>query len=83
MTDTFIKTLPKRIPTKEQGIYYKEIQQTTIDAKGNIKTRIIDKVYIIRYRDGDKQHLVTIGKYSEGIREAYCKMSDAELKWAV
>ena len=73
MTDNFTKTLPKRIPTKESGIYYKEVQQTIIDDKGRLKTKIIDKVYIIRYRDGNKQHLVTVGKYSEGIREAYCK----------
>lgn len=30
-------------------------------------------MYVIRYRDGKSQRLVTIGKYSEGIREAYCK----------
>ena len=73
MSSTSIKTLPKRIATKHKGIYYKEIQQTTIDDHGKIKTKIIDKVYVIRYRDGKKQHFVTIGKYSEGIRESYCK----------
>lgn len=65
--------MPKRIPTKNKGVFYKEIEQTTIDNKGNIKTKIIDKVYLIRYRDGDKERLITLGKYSQGIREAYCK----------
>jgi len=73
MTDIIVKTLPTRIPTKVQGVYYKEVQQTTIDTKGHITTKIIDKVFIIRYRDNGKQRLVTMGKYSEGIREAYCK----------
>jgi len=73
MSSILIKTLPKRIPTKHKGVYYKEVQQTTIDDQGKIKTRTIDKVYVIRYRDGKKQHFVTIGKYSEGIRESYCK----------
>ena len=73
MSSTSVKTLPRRIPTKHKGIYYKEIQQTTIDDHGNIKTKIIDKVYVIRYRDGKKQHFVTVGKYSEGIRENYCR----------
>ncbi len=73
MSSTSIKTLSKRIPTKHGGIYYKEIQQTTIDDHGKVKTKIIDKMYVIRYRSDNKQHLVTLGKYSEGIREAYCK----------
>jgi len=70
----FVKTLPKRIPIKNtNGIYYKEIQETTIDKNGKIKTKSIDKVYVVRYRDDGKERFVTIGKYSEGIREAYCK----------
>ena len=72
--DIQIKTLSKKIPTKKEGIFYKGIQQTSIDEKGKIKTSIIDKVYVVRYRDGDnKERLYTVGKYSEGIREAYCK----------
>ena len=67
-----VKTLEKRIPTKKQGVYYKEIQETTINSKGKIKTKVIDKVFVIRYRDAVKERLVTMGKYSEGIREAYC-----------
>jgi len=73
MNDTKIKTLSIRTPTNYKGVYYKEIEKTTIDNHGNIKTKIIDKVFIIRYRDNDKERLITIGKYSEGIREAYCK----------
>jgi len=73
-TNTFIKTLPKRHTTKQKGVYYKEIQKTTIDGKGKIKTSIIDKVYSIQYKDIDgKWKFKTLGKYSEGIREAYCK----------
>ena len=67
------KTLPKRHKTKKTGVYYKEIQKTTIDSKGKIKTSIVDKVYSIQYKDiDDKWKFKTIGKYSEGIREAYC-----------
>ncbi len=73
-----VKTLPKRVATKNKGIYYREIQQTTIDTKGNIKTKVIDKVFIVRYRDLRQERLVTIGKYSEGIREAYCKVKRNE-----
>lgn len=73
MSDVFTKTLPKRHTTNHDGVYYKEIEQTTIDAKGKSKTKITDKVYLIRYRDNDKERFVTLGKYSEGIREAYCK----------
>lgn len=68
-----LKTLKDRIPTKQQGIFYKEIEETTIDANGKIKKKKIDKVYIIRYTDNGKERLVTLGKYSEGIRETYCK----------
>ncbi len=74
MTDTFIKTLSKRNATKNVGVYYKTIQQTTIDDRGGIKTKDVDKMYVVRYRDAEgKERLVTIGKYSQGIREAYCK----------
>ena len=80
MEDNFeIKTLSKRVKTKNEGIFYKEIQQSTIDDKGKIKTSIIDKMFIVRYRDHkDKDRLISIGKYSDGIREAYCKEKRAE-----
>jgi len=78
-TTTKIKTLSKKIKTRKEGIFYKEIQQITIDDKGNIDTKIIDKVYVVRYRDHEnKERLVTIGKYSEGIREAYCNEKRTE-----
>ncbi len=73
MSSTSLNILPKLIKTKQQGIYYKEVRQTTIDDHGNIKTKIVDKVYVVRYRDNGKARFVTIGKYSQGIREAYCK----------
>ena len=73
-TNTFIKTLPKRHITKQRGVYYKEIQKTVIDGKGKVKTSIVDKVYMIQYKDiDDKYKFKTLGKYSEGIREAFCK----------
>jgi len=73
-TNTLIKTLPKRHTTKQKGVYFKEIQKTTIDAKGKIKTSIIDKVYSIQYKDiDDKWKFKTLGKFTEGIRESYCK----------
>ncbi len=75
MSDITTKILPKKRPTTKSGIFYKEVQQIVIDKKGKITTSIIDKVYVVRYRDGaGKERLVTIGKYSEGFREAYCKI---------
>ena len=74
-TNTLIKTLPKRHTTKQKGVYYKEIQKTTIDGKGKIKTSIIDKVYSIQYKDiDDKWKFKTLGKFSEGVRESFCKI---------
>ena len=71
--NTLIKTLPKRHTTKQKCVYYKEVQKTTIDGKGKIKTSIIDKVYSIKYKDIDeKWKIKTIGNYSTGTRESYC-----------
>lgn len=72
MSDVYTKTLPKKHKTSHKGVYYKEIEQTTIDEKGNSKTKIIDRVYIIRYRDNSKERFITLGKYSAGTRESYC-----------
>jgi integrase len=73
-TNTFIKTLPKRHITKQRGVYYKEIQKTVIDGKGKVKTSIVDKVYMIQFKDIDNKYkFKTLGKYSEGIRVAFCK----------
>lgn len=68
-----LNILPKLIKTKHQGIYYKEVQQSTIDDHGKIKTKIVDKVYVVRYRDNGKERFVTMGKKSQGILETYCK----------
>ena len=73
MGNTFTKTLPKRHATKIPGVYYKSVVQTHIDDKGNVKNKVVDKVYIIRYRDEGKERFITLGKYSEGIRESYCR----------
>lgn len=78
--DIFLKTLPKRIPSKKSGVYYKEIEKTIIDDKGNTKTKIDDKLYLIRYKDkNDTWKFKTIGKYSEGIREEFCNIKRIEL----
>ena len=79
--DTFLKTLPKRHKTKHTGIYYKEIQKTVIEDNGNIKVSISkDKVYMIQYKDIDKNwEFKTIGKKSDGIREAYCKQQRTKI----
>jgi len=61
-----MKVLSPKIPTSCTGIFYKEIV--------NNDNKVIDKVFLIRYKDEigrDKQK--TIGKYSQGIRLAYCK----------
>lgn len=71
--DVFTATLSKRHPTSNTGIYYKEIEKTTIDDKGNSKKTISDKMYYIRYKDKDRKDTwITVGKHSEGIRESYC-----------
>ncbi len=61
-----MKTLAKRIPTKTAGVFYKEIISEN--------NKVVDKVFLIRYIDeNNKERLKTIGKFSKGIREAYCK----------
>jgi integrase len=65
------KTLSKRIPTNEEGIFYKSI----INENG----KEVDKTYIIRYRENDTDKLKTIGKYSQGIRINYCKQIRNEI----
>ncbi len=68
---TNFKTLSKRIPTNEEGIFYKSI----INENG----KEVDKAYIIRYRENDSDKLKTIGKYSQGIRINYCKQIRNEI----
>ena len=60
------KTLNKRIATKSQGVFYKQV----VDEKD----KEIDKVYLIRWLDEDgREKLKTVGKHSQGIRIEQCK----------
>ncbi len=68
-----LKTLPKRHTTKSEGIFYKEI----IDL--NNKNKVADKLYVIRYRDNEKDKLLTIGKESDGIKITYVKNKRVEI----
>ena len=65
------KTLPKKISTNEEGIFYK----TIINENG----KEIDKTFIIRYRENNVDKSKTIGKYSQGIRINYCKQIRNEI----
>lgn len=62
----------KRIPTKTEGVFYKEVF--------NEQGKSIDKKFIIRWIDENgKSRLKTIGNYSAGIREKYCKKKREEI----
>lgn len=68
-----LKTLPKRHTTNKEGVYYKEVEQTTLDENGKvIDIKISDKIYLIRYWDNKNQRFITLGKHSAGIRIQYC-----------
>lgn len=67
------KTSSKRVQTTTPGIFYKEVITTTVYDMGEPKEKVTDKVYMIRYKIDGKDKLITIGKYSQGIREEYCK----------
>ncbi len=71
--DKKVEVQPKRLKTKHTGVFYKNIVETTINDAGKISTKQIDKVYLIMYKSKGKLKYITLGKYSEGIREAYCK----------
>ncbi len=77
--ETILKTLPKRQKTKKEGVYFKEIEKTTIDDQGKTKTSKVDKVYLIRYTHDRKQKWITIGKYSAGVRENYAEAKRNEI----
>jgi len=62
---TKTRTINKRLPTNEDGIFYKQIVDD--------KNKEVDKTFIIRYREDGKDLFKTVGKYSAGIRVAYCK----------
>ena len=64
-------TLNKKISTNEDGVFYKEIV--------NENTKVIDKIFLIRYRDHYSDKQLTIGKYSSGIRIAYCKQQRIDI----
>ncbi|MEA2072717.1 MAG: hypothetical protein U9O86_03955 [Campylobacterota bacterium] len=62
----------KRTPTKIDGVFYKEVF--------NDKGKAVDKKYLIRWIDENgKSRLKTIGNYSAGIREKYCKIKRDEI----
>lgn len=66
-----LKTLSKKNQTNENGIFYKEI----VDENN----KVVDKIFLIRYREKSKDKLITIGKYSAGIRIAFCKQKRDEI----
>ena len=73
------KTIDKRIKTKSEGIFYKEIIKRVIDSEGKEKvTKDFDRIYIVRYKDNGRERYVRIGKKSDGITEAYCKVKRSE-----
>lgn len=72
-------TLSKRFKTNEEGIFYKKIIYEKDKDKNIDSIKEVDKIFIIRYRENDKDKLVTIGKYSQGIRLAYCKEKRNEI----
>ena len=66
-----LRVLNKKIPTKEEGVFYKEIV--------NENLKVIDKVFLIRYRENFYDKQLTIGKFSEGIRVEFCKAKRIEI----
>jgi len=65
-------------------ILYADLDEAKDEEKKAIQTKIDkllkDKQYLIRWRDeNNKERLKTIGKHSEGIREAYCKKKRDEI----
>ncbi len=59
-----------RHTTNSTGVIYRDC----------ITNRKADKVYYIRYKDNNKKTIeLKIGKYSEGIREAYCNQKRNEI----
>ena len=66
-----LTTLNKKISTNEEGVFYKEIL--------NENLKVVDKIFLIRYRDHYSDKQLTIGKYSSGIRIAYCKQQRIDI----
>ncbi len=59
----------KRIKTKFTGVFYRE---STTNGKA-------DKTYYITYKNNKKSVETKIGKFSEGVREAYCNAKRNEI----
>ena len=68
---TRLRTINKKIPTKAEGVFYKEIV--------NDNNKVVDKIFLIRYREHYLDKQLTIGKYSAGIRIEYCKQQRIEI----
>ena len=60
-----LRTVQKKISTKDEGVFYKEVV--------NENNKIVDKIFLIRYRENYADKQMTIGKFSEGIRLEFCK----------
>jgi len=60
-----LTVLHKKISTKDEGVFYKEII--------NENDKVVDKIFLIRYRENYSDKQMTIGKFSEGIRLEFCK----------
>ena len=60
-----LKIIQKKILTKHEGVFYKEVV--------NEKDKVVDKIFLIRYRENYSDKQMTIGKFSEGIRLEFRK----------
>ena len=60
-----LKIIQKKISTKHEGVFYKEVV--------NENNKVVDKIFLIRYRENYSDKQMTIGKFSEGIRLEFCK----------
>jgi hypothetical protein len=63
-----LKIIQKKISTKYEGIFYKEV------VNGNNK--VVDEIFPIRYRENYSDKQMTIGKFSERTKQE-------ELKWTI
>jgi len=66
-----LKVLNKKILTKIEGVFYKKIV--------NENNKVVDKIFLIRYRENFYDKQKTIGKFSEGIRLEFCKAKRIEI----
>jgi len=78
--ENFTKILKRRHRSKKyEGVFYREVEKTTVDEHGRLKTSIVDKVYMIRWSEHGKDRWKTIGRYSAGIREVYAYQKRTEI----